>query len=157
INKHKLKVLQNLLDLEKEKKFDAISLFHVLEHVHDLNYILELLITKLKKRGALFIAVPNVNSLDSQLYKEEWASLDVPRHLYHFSPQTMEILAKNYNLKIKKIIPMLFDSYYASLLSEKYKNSGNKIINAIRSGYQSNKSGKKKNNYSSLLFVLSKS
>ena len=90
------------------------------------------------------------------LYKENWASLDVPRHLYHFTKETMEKLAKEHQLKIKAIKPMKFDSYYVSILSEGYIGHKNKLISAITNGYKSNVLAEKENNYSSLLFVLKK-
>src|SRR5690606_12835108 len=155
-NKHKLNVYEDPTSLENEKKFDAITLFHVLEHVHDLEGTLRMLLSKLKQRGNLYIAVPNYDSYDSGLYKEDWASLDVPRHLYHFTKATMERLAKEYNLKVRALKPMQFDSYYVSILSEGYINNKNKIINSLKNGYKSNKIAKKENNYSSLLFVLKK-
>lgn len=155
-NKLPMKVYGELSDLETEKKFDAITLFHVLEHVHDLEPTMKLLYEKLKQRGNLYIAVPNFNSYDSILYKENWASLDVPRHLYHFTADTMEQLAKQYQLKIKTIKPMLFDSYYVSILSEGYINNKNKIIRGIKNGYKSNKIAEEEKNHSSLLFVLKK-
>lgn len=150
-------IYEDIASLQNEKKFDTITLFHVLEHVHDLKQTMEFLNDKLKKRGTLFIAVPNFNSYDSKLYKENWASLDVPRHLYHFTPQTIEKLAKEFNFKIKATMPMLFDSYYVSLLSEGYINNKNKLINSLKNGFKSNKSAKKDSkSYSSLLFVLKK-
>lgn len=155
-NKQQLKVYQQIGELESEKKFDAITLFHVLEHIHDLDGTLKILLGKLKQRANLYIAVPNFDAHDSKVYKEDWASLDVPRHLYHFTTDTMERLAKEHNLKVKAIKPMLFDSYYVSILSEGYINNKNKIINAIKNGYKSNKIAKEQNNYSSLLFVLRK-
>lgn len=155
-NKLKLKVYEELSELENEKKFDAITLFHVLEHVHNLDSTMKLLCSKLKQRGNLYIAVPNFNSYDSMLYKENWASLDVPRHLYHFTTETMERLAKEHDLKIKAIKPMLFDSYYVSILSQGYIGNKNNIINALKIGYKSNKLAKNENNYSSLLFILKK-
>ena len=118
--KHGLYVLEDVSQLADEKKFDSITLFHVLEHVHDLEGTLHLLLSKLKKRGTLFVAVPNYDSYDSKLYVENWAPLDISRHLYHFTKPTMEFLAKHYNLKIRDIKPMLFDSYYASILSNTY-------------------------------------
>jgi len=156
VKKSNLRVHVELANLENEKKFDAITLFHVLEHVHDLEGTLQLILSKLKQRGNLYIAVPNHDSYDATLYKESWAALDVPRHLYHFTTATMETLAKQYNLKIKAVKPMLFDSYYVSVLSEGYTDNKNKIINAIKNGYKSNLIAKKEKNYSSLLFVLRK-
>ena len=154
--KMNLKVYEKINDLENEKKFDAITLFHVIEHVHDLEQTMKVLYSKLKQRGSLYIAVPNFNSYDSMLYKENWASLDVPRHLYHFTKETMEKLAKEHQLKIKAIKPMKFDSYYVSILSEGYIGHKNKLISAITNGYKSNVLAEKENNYSSLLFVLKK-
>lgn len=156
INKNNLNVYEEITDLENEKKFDVITLFHVLEHVHDLEGTLQFLLRKLKHRGSLYIAVPNYDSYDAAVYKEKWAALDVPRHLYHFTAATMDNLAKQYHLKIKAIRPMSFDSYYVSILSEGYTDNKNKIINAIKNGYKSNQIAKKENNYSSLLFVLRK-
>ena len=155
--KRGLYVLEDISQLNSEKKFDSITMFHVLEHVHDLESTLHLLLAKLKKRGTLFIAVPNYESYDSKLYGENWAPLDVPRHLYHFTKHTMEFLAKQYNLKIRDIKPMLFDSYYASILSNNHIDNKENIIRPIINGYKSNKYGKNDiNNYSSLLFVLKK-
>lgn len=156
IKKNDLQIYEDKLKLENEKKFDVITLFHVLEHVHELKITIDFLLSKLKKRGSIFIAVPNYDSYDSQIYQEQWAALDVPRHLYHFTYQTMEVLAKEYQLKIKEVKPLVFDSYYVSLLSESYKKSSNNIIKPLLLGYKSNKLAKKNNNYSSLLFILKK-
>lgn len=154
--KQTLKVYQEIGEMTNEKKFDVITLFHVLEHVHKLNNTIELLLGMLKKRGTLLIAVPIFNSYDADHYKQNWASLDVPRHLYHFTIPTMEKLAKKHGLKIKLTHPQLFDSYYVSILSEGYIDNKKNIINALKTGYNSNRIAKKNNNYSSLLFVLKK-
>lgn len=155
--KHGLRILKNTSELEEEKKFDVITLFHVLEHVHELKNTLELLLTKLKKRGLLFIAVPNFNSYDSSVYKENWAALDIPRHLYHFTYESMEVLANQHHLKIKTTKPMIFDSYYVSILSDSYINNKKNLIKSVLNGYKSNRLGKKENNnYSSILFILKK-
>lgn len=151
-----MSIYENVSSLAQEKKFDVITLFHVVEHVHELRKTMELLIQKLKKRGVLLVAVPNFNSYDSQKYGVDWAALDVPRHLYHFTPESMEEFAKVFKLKLTATKPMVFDSYYVSLLSEKYKNNTNKYLNSIKNGYKSNKIAVKENNYSSLLFVFKK-
>jgi 2-polyprenyl-3-methyl-5-hydroxy-6-metoxy-1,4-benzoquinol methylase len=103
--------------------FDAITLWHVLEHVHDLSAYIQQLKILLKENGRLFIAVPNYTSKDAAIYKEYWAAYDVPRHLYHFSPQAMYMLMEKNDLKIIKYTPMWYDSFYISLLSSKYKNA----------------------------------
>ncbi|MGZ8559118.1 MAG: class I SAM-dependent methyltransferase, partial [Chitinophagaceae bacterium] len=72
--------------------FDAITLWHVLEHVHYLQNYVQQLKNLLKDNGKLFIAVPNYTSTDAKWYKANWAAYDVPRHLYHFSPRSMQIL-----------------------------------------------------------------
>ncbi len=156
-----LTVFENINQIKKEKKFDAITLFHVLEHIHSLTKTLQNIIKQLKNSGTLFLAVPNVESFDATFYKEEWAGLDVPRHLYHFTQTSMHILAEEMSLKIIDQKPMVFDSYYVSMLSEKYKNKeSNKLISllyAISTGLKSNKWARNnKKNYSSILFILKK-
>ncbi|EPR66469.1 class I SAM-dependent methyltransferase [Cyclobacterium qasimii] len=157
IDNNGIDIIPDFKSLEKKKKFDVITLFHVLEHVHKLNKTIDILLNRLKKRGTLFIAVPNRDSLDASTFKENWAALDVPRHLYHFNPSSMEYLTDKHNCRIVDTIPMKFDSYYVSLLSHQYIGTKNKYIEAIKSGYNSNKQAKNNsNNYSSLLFVIKK-
>jgi len=157
VDNHELPVYKNITDLRKEKKYDAITLFHVLEHVHDLKGTIKKLLESLKKRGTLYIAVPNRNSPDYEHYKEEWAALDVPRHLYHFNRQSMQFLAEKYALKIIEEKPMLFDTYYVSLLSDKYQPKQSSFISSVTKGFRFNKTAaKNQNNYSSILFILKK-
>jgi 2-polyprenyl-3-methyl-5-hydroxy-6-metoxy-1,4-benzoquinol methylase len=103
---------------------DVICLWHVLEHVHDLKGYLKAFKSILKTNGRLIIAVPNYTSYDAQYYKKHWAAYDVPRHLYHFSPASLQFLLKQFDMQLVQTKPMWFDSYYVSLLSEKYKKSG---------------------------------
>lgn len=105
-----------------DQSFDVISLWHVLEHVHDLNDYLIKFYSLLNTNGKLIIAVPNYTSFDAQYYKHMWAAYDVPRHLYHFSPASLETLCVKHHLKVTKHKAMWFDSYYVSLLTEKYIN-----------------------------------
>lgn len=107
-----------------EKSFDVITLWHVLEHVHDLNGYFNAVHKLLKPNGRLIIAVPNYTSFDAQYYKSFWAAYDVPRHLYHFSPKSIDFLSNKYRFKVVEIKPMWFDSFYVSLLSEKYRKTG---------------------------------
>ncbi len=104
--------------------FDVITLWHVLEHVHDLNMYLEAFYKLLKYNGRLIIAVPNHTSFDASYYKAFWAAYDVPRHLYHFTPASLHALCKKHHFQIVQYKPMWFDSFYVSLLSEKYKQTG---------------------------------
>ena len=119
----------NLLPIEElshlePAKYEVITLWHVLEHVHDLNAYMKTFHSLLKPNGRLIIAVPNHTSYDAGFYKNYWAAYDVPRHLYHFSPLSMHYLAKKHKMSIVQKLPMWFDSFYVSLLSEKYKQSG---------------------------------
>ena len=106
------------------KSFDVITLWHVLEHVHDLKIYIHTFSKLLKHNGRLIIAVPNHTSYDAQFYKNYWAAYDVPRHLYHFSPSSMKFLMKSNGFELVNLKPMWFDSFYVSLLSEKYQKSG---------------------------------
>lgn len=103
--------------------FDAITLWHVMEHVHDLPAYVQQLKMLLKKDGKLFIAVPNYTSKDAAIYNEYWAAYDVPRHLYHFSPKSIKVLMEKNGMKLLQQQPMWFDSFYISMLSSKYKNA----------------------------------
>jgi 2-polyprenyl-3-methyl-5-hydroxy-6-metoxy-1,4-benzoquinol methylase len=113
-----------------ENSQDVICLWHVLEHVHDLKGYLKAFKSILKTNGRLIIAVPNYTSYDAQYYKKHWAAYDVPRHLYHFSPASIRFLLKKFDMQLVQTKPMWYDSYYVSLLSEKYKKSG--FIGVIR-------------------------
>ena len=151
--------LQNPQDLFmlKQNNFDAITMWHVLEHIHTLKEYLQQFNKLLNENGKLFIAVPNYTSYDAQHYKAFWAGLDVPRHLYHFSPKSMEILANNMGFKIVKTLPMWFDSVYVSMLSEQYKTGKNNFIKAIFIGLVSNaKAIFNSKKCSSVIYVLEK-
>ncbi len=117
----------------EENTQDVICLWHVLEHVHDLKGYFKTFSKILKPNGRLIIAVPNYTSFDAHYYKKYWAAYDVPRHLYHFSPASMRILLKQFDLQLVQTKPMWFDSFYVSLLSEKYKKTG--FWGIIRAGF----------------------
>jgi SAM-dependent methyltransferase len=106
-------------------KFDSITLWHVLEHVHDLHLYLERMKDYLAPEGTLIIALPNCTSMDARHYREFWAGYDVPRHLWHFTPPTVKELAGKHGLEIRKMKRLPLDPFYNSMLSEKYK--GNKL------------------------------
>ena len=118
--------------------FDAITLWHVLEHVHELSAYVVQLKKLLKENGKLFIAVPNYTSKDAAIYKEHWAAYDVPRHLYHFSPRSMQVLMERHELKIIQYKPMWYDSFYISMLSSKYKHGKTNLVASFFNGFRSN-------------------
>ena len=140
-----------------ENNFDVITMWHVLEHVHELHGYIETFHRILKADGTLIIAVPNYTSYDASCYKEYWAAYDVPRHLYHFSPKSMETLAQLKGFTVKAFKPMWFDSFYVSMLSEQYKNGKGNIIKAFFAGLISNiKSIGNAKNCSSVIYVMKK-
>ena len=146
---------QESLALFQPGTFDAITLWHVLEHVHTLNETLAQLVALLKPDGVILIAVPNVESLDAQHYRELWAAYDVPRHLYHFAPKTMAQLLKKHKLTIRQTLPMPLDAYYVSMLSEKHKaERAGGLLTVLKAGYKSNVYAEEhEGQYSSLLYV----
>jgi 2-polyprenyl-3-methyl-5-hydroxy-6-metoxy-1,4-benzoquinol methylase len=137
--------------------YHAITMWHVLEHVHELHAYIKQLHELLTPKGKIFIAVPNYTSKDADIYKENWAAYDVPRHLYHFSPQSMEQLLITYNLKLTAIKPMWYDSFYVSMLSEKYKNGKGNLIKAFWNGLRSNiKTMGDSSKCSSVIYIIEK-
>ena len=111
-----------------DKTFNAITLWHVLEHVTDMPETLAFFKHKLNKEGVLIIAVPNHVSYDAQYYKEHWAAYDVPRHLHHFELKSMKALVEQAGFKLQETKPMKFDSFYVSMLSEKYKTGSVNLL-----------------------------
>ncbi len=156
-NKINQLIYPTLQSSKAEKKYDIITLYHVLEHVYDLNETIDFIKTKIKKKGHIIIAVPNPESWDALHYKNFWAGYDVPRHLYHFKQDTIHQMAKIHGMKIKEIIPMKLDAFYVSLLSEKYKTGKSNYLKAFQNGLKSNNWAKQnKLNYSSLIYILKK-
>ena len=152
-----LKDKNEFLNLQ-QGSFDAITLWHVLEHVHELHPYMEQIKKLLKHDGKLFIAVPNYTATDHSIYKVFWAAYDVPRHLYHFAPTSIEALMKRHGLRIIAEKPMWFDSFYISLLSSKYKNGKTRWVGAGISGLRSNITGLfNKKRCSSLIYIIEKS
>ncbi len=151
-----LKESQELFSLPAES-FDAITLWHVLEHVHELHPYVEQLKNLLSRDGKLFIAVPNYTSADAKTYGKFWAAYDVPRHLYHFSPKAMKTLLNAHGLKLETMKPMWYDSVYVSMLSEKYKTGKSNPPKAFINGMISNvETVFNKANCSSLIYIASR-
>jgi ubiquinone/menaquinone biosynthesis C-methylase UbiE len=147
-----LKELSFLKDLPNNS-MDCLTMWHVLEHVYHLNEDMSEFFRVLKDDGVCFIAVPNMNSYDATYYKEYWAAYDLPRHLYHFQQNTIEHLFQKFDWKLVDVIPMKFDSFYVSMLSEKYKKGS--LLNAFWIGLKSNMKASK-NGYSSQVYVFKK-
>ncbi|MEP3208495.1 MAG: class I SAM-dependent methyltransferase [Maribacter sp.] len=136
------------------KKYSVITLWHVLEHLPDLENQILKLVWHLEDKGTLLIAVPNFNSYDANFYKEFWAAYDVPRHLWHFSRTSIAKLFLKHGLELIKVKPMLFDSFYVSLLSEKYKTGKQNVFKAFALGLYSNLAAMRTKEYSSHIYIL---
>ena len=148
--------MNELWNLE-QASFHTITLWHVLEHVHDLQQYVQQLNKLLTKDGRIFIAVPNYTSADAANYKEYWAAWDVPRHLYHFSPTAMQTLIEKNGMKILKNKAMWYDSFYVSMLSSKYKHGKTKLISSFLNGLRSNmKAMSNVQKCSSVIYVIAK-
>ena len=152
----------NILPLEALAKqapltYDVITLWHVLEHVHDLEGYVDHFHSILKDDGTLVIAVPNYGSRDAKHYASQWAAYDVPRHLWHFSPEAMNQLLSRHGFQIFNKKDMPLDAFYVSMLSEKYK--GNYFfgpVAAFFSGLRSYRTGKKNKDKASSIIYFSR-
>ncbi len=137
--------------------YNAITMWHVLEHVHQLHDYIKQLAALIAPDGKIIIAVPNYTSKDAALYQEFWAAYDVPRHLYHFSPASMRKLLSGYGLTVKKVKPMWFDSFYVSMLSEQYKKGKGNLVKAFFNGFISNcKALADSERCSSVIYIIEK-
>ena len=137
-----------------DEKFDVITLWHVLEHVKEPDKLIEKLKNRLNNKGILVVAVPNFKSYDAGYYKEFWAAYDVPRHLWHFSPVAIHKLFEQHQMKLIGQNPLVFDSFYVSLLSGQYKTGKKNWFKAFFTGLKSNWLARKTGNYSSLIYIL---
>ncbi len=140
-----------------KNKFDLITMWHVLEHVYDLNERLGVVNKLLDNDGIFINAIPMIDSPDAIKFGKYWAGLDVPRHLHHFSYETFNQLAENNGFKILGSFPMKFDSYYVSYLSRQAKKTSIAFVRAMFDGLISNLKANKNRNYSSMIFVMNKS
>jgi 2-polyprenyl-3-methyl-5-hydroxy-6-metoxy-1,4-benzoquinol methylase len=135
--------------------FDCITFWHVLEHIHDLDKTIRKVKSLLKKEGALLIALPNSSSFDARHYKKYWAAYDLPRHLYHFTEQTVQVLSNKYGFHCVGSVPLKLDAFYISILSEKYMKTVFWPISALVSGIRSNLWARKPGyGHSSTIFIL---
>ncbi|HYF67088.1 MAG TPA: class I SAM-dependent methyltransferase [Ohtaekwangia sp.] len=143
---------------EIDLQVSTITLWHVLEHVHDLDETISRLVTLLKKNGTMFIAVPNHKSWDANYFQQYWAGYDTPRHLWHFNTENIKALFEKHNMKLVKKIPMKLDAFYISLMSEQYRQSKSPnlftMIKSVCLGFYSNLKARTTGEYSSLIYVL---
>lgn len=138
----------------ESNSLDVITMWHVLEHVPNLEHQIQELKRLLKPTGTLIVAVPNYKSFDAGHYETFWAAYDVPIHFWHFSKKSIQLLFERVDMKLEKILPMKFDSFYVSLLSEKYKTGKMNYIKAFFIGLKSNWKARSSKEYSSHIYVL---
>jgi SAM-dependent methyltransferase len=143
------------IDQLSGQTFDVVTLWHVLEHLPDLEMVIQKIESLIKPGGTLIVAVPNFKSYDANYYKNYWAAYDTPRHLWHFSKTAMGNIFSS-SMKLVKIKPMIFDSFYVSLLSEKYKTGNSFSIKALFIGLWSNISALNSKEYSSHIYCYKK-
>jgi len=149
---------QSGIEKIQDESIDVITLWHVLEHIYPLKDRVASFHNKLKKEGTLIVAVPNMNSYDAKRYGKFWAAYDVPRHIYHFTPETISSLMTESGFTHMKTMGMILDAFYISMLSEKYKHGSDKFFKAIFYGMMSNMNAFLGNgNYSSLIYIFKKS
>ena len=139
-----------------DASFDVITMWHVLEHVPDVEAQIKELRRLVKPGGTIVIAVPNFKSVDAKYYGKFWAAYDVPRHLWHFSKTAIKKLFEEQALFLEEVKPMTFDSYYVSLLSEKYKTGKMNPIKAFWIGFKSNFAAMNTQEYSSHIYIIKK-
>ena len=157
VKNHGLFIKDSLSSL-KEKNFNIITMWHVLEHVYDIDGYMKTIKSLLNDKGIVIIAVPNHKCFDQKFYGKHWAGWDVPLHLWHFDQKSMLKLSYKYGFEISSIHPLHFDSFYVSLLSSKYKYNSSKLVQSFFIGLYSNLIAKfKTGEYSSLIYVLKKS
>lgn len=137
----------------ENNSFDVITLWHVLEHLPNLEEQITVFKKLLKPKGTLVIAVPNYKSYDALYYKSFWAAYDVPRHLWHFNQKSISKLLGKHALELIKVKPMWFDSFYVSMLSEKYKSGKMNPIKGCWVGLLSNIKAFSSKEASSLIYI----
>ena len=156
IQKIKKKKISYIADYQHNKAcFDVITAFHAIEHVIDIKQWFNFINRITREHSIVAVAVPNYKSFDAKYYRKNWAAYDVPRHQYHFSKSSIYKLFDENGYKLVDEKPLLFDAYYISMMSEKYKGQNN-LLNAMKIGFLSNRKAKKTKEYSSNLFIFSR-
>lgn len=147
---------ETALEQLSQSSFDVISMWHVLEHVHDVNDRMKRMLSLLKQDGVAIVALPNHASYDAKVYGAHWAAWDVPRHLYHFNQTAFKNLLEATGFELIATYPMRFDAYYVSMLSENYKNGKKNLAKALFNGFISNLRAAGNGEYSSVIYLLKK-
>jgi 2-polyprenyl-3-methyl-5-hydroxy-6-metoxy-1,4-benzoquinol methylase len=145
------------LESIEPKSFDVITMWHVLEHVPNLQATIRQLKNILSETGTIIIAVPNSNALEAKSFGRYWAAYDVPRHLNHFKSQNIIKLLKTNGLDLISTKAMVFDPFYIAMLSAKYQGKSTIVgfLTGIFHGIRTNLfSLFNVNNASSLVYII---
>ncbi len=121
-----------------ENSYDIITLWHVLEHLHDAPAYLQWIQKALKPDGLLVIALPNHASLDAATYGSDWAAYDPPRHLWHFKPGVLDAFIKPYGFDVIHYKGMPFDAWYNAIMSANYSKRHFHLLHGFLTGLRSN-------------------
>ena len=117
--------------------FDVITMWHVFEHCHNPNELLDRFYELLRPGGILVIACPNIRSTDAMHYGPYWAAYDVPRHIWHFNPNSLSGLLHRHGFTLMHHEKMPYDSFYISILSEKQLRHKLSFIRGMMNGLRS--------------------
>jgi 2-polyprenyl-3-methyl-5-hydroxy-6-metoxy-1,4-benzoquinol methylase len=145
-------LLESLGTLSDQQTFQVISLWHVLEHIHDLHPTIKKLVQHLEPKGIMVIAVPNQASLDAELFNKEWAAWDVPRHLYHWNSQSLGTFLSAHGLTKIYTGQLPLDPFYIGLISSRYQ--GKSPLSGLLSGMKSYFHGKNNPEKGSTLLTI---
>ena len=121
---HPESAVPTMAELDRSQPFEVVTLWHVLEHLPDLQDAFREFNSLLRPAGHLFIAVPDRTSWDRSHYGPIWAAWDVPRHLSHFRPKDIEALMAQHGFKLVSTRRMWMDAPYICMLSERYRGRG---------------------------------
>jgi len=138
-----------------DKSFDCITLWHTLEHFHEPEKYFREIKRLLRPEGTVVVALPNTDSYDARHYGSAWAAYDVPRHLWHFKPDTVALFAERNGFMVSPLGYLPFDVFYISVLSEKYRGARFFFLSGMTKGLIfSFASIFRKSKSSSLIYIL---
>jgi 2-polyprenyl-3-methyl-5-hydroxy-6-metoxy-1,4-benzoquinol methylase len=149
-------VLDDWQTLPADRQYDTITMWHVLEHIPGLRQLLGTVHDRLAPTGTFIVAVPNCAADDAIQYDAVWAAYDLPRHLYHFTPEVLEQVAAERGFTVVDRKPMPFDAFYVAMLSTQHRDGKTGYVESLLSGWRSNQRARQTGNYSSLTYILRK-
>lgn len=145
------------LENKIEKKYDVVSMWHVLEHLYNPKNYISSIQKIIHDQSIIIIALPNHQSWDGRHYKEYWAGYDVPRHLWHFDASSINTLMSDLGFRCINMHRLPYDAFYVSLLSERYRGNFLSTIRAMFAGVISSiKSWMDVKQTSSIIYIYKK-